>query len=95
MNGNNNEFGKQESAPGQNKVSTIIVNCREHSVDEKKISYEEIIKLSGQPAPAANGLFTVTFERGKTERSQGAMVSGDEVPIKNGMVFNVATTNKS
>ena len=89
----NDEYEK-ENAPGQNKEFVIIINSRPKTVDTKKITYEEVVTL----ASAKNDdktISTVTFERGEQGKSKGSLTGGDYVVVKDGMVFNVKTTNRS
>lgn len=74
----------------------IIINGREHEVEKKKISFEELIILSfGEYKPNENTAYTVTYSKGIDKKPKGQLVAGDEVMIKEGMIFNVSRTNKS
>jgi hypothetical protein len=88
-----NEHKHMDESHKEEKSFTIIVNSREHVVDDKKISYEEVIQLAGISA-TQNSVVTVTYERGEHGK-EGSMTSDDIVNVKARMVFNVATTNKS
>lgn len=74
----------------------IIINGREHEVEKKKISFEELIILSfGEYKPNENTAYTVTYSKGIDKKPKGQLVAGDNVMIKEGMIFNVSRTNKS
>ena len=81
-------------APGQNKTVSIIVNGRRRDVTGKSISYAEIVTLAFPDDPSNQDIdFTVAYAnpRGK----DGELVAGQEVHVKEGMVFNVTKTNRS
>jgi len=74
---------------------TIVVNGRQKTVQQHKLTYEEVVKLA---FPDAQFTETTAYTVGWTDPNghrDGAMVSGDFIPLKNGMVFNVANTDKS
>ena len=81
-------------ALGQNKTVNIIVNGRPREVTGKMISYGEIIKLSFQDDPSNEDIdFTVAYAN--PHGKDGELVSGQDVHVKEGMVFNVTKTNRS
>ena len=81
-------------ARGQNKTSTIIVNGRPREVIGKTVSYEEIVKLAFPDDPSNQDIdFTVAYAN--PHGKDGELVAGQEVHVKEGMVFNVTKTNRS
>lgn len=89
------EVGK-DTASGQNKVYTILVNAREKTWSEKEIDFNEVIILAfGSISQDPNVSYTVTYKKGENEKPEGIMVKGDEVKVKDGMRFNVTQTNRS
>lgn len=82
---------------GQKKQTTIIINGREFSVDEKEISFEDLVSLEydGNPPTGENWFFSVTFRRGHSEKPQGTLTTGKTVKVKKNMVFDVRATDKS
>jgi hypothetical protein len=91
----NTGAGKVE-APGQNKVSIILVNAREKEWSEKDINYDQIIVLAfGSVSNDPNVSYSATFKKGENEKPEGIMVKGDSVKVKDGMRFNVTQTNRS
>lgn len=92
---NNSEEHKNE-APGQNKEFTIIVNGREKVVTYREISFIQVVELAFNTT-SINGtiIYTVTYKRGEGNKPEGTMVNGDTVKVKNGMIFNVTSTDKS
>lgn len=81
-------------APGQNKTITIIVNGRKREVTEKTMPYEEIVKLAFPDDPP-NQDFDFTVAYANPHGKDGELVPGQEVHVKEGMVFNVTKTNRS
>lgn len=75
---------------------TIIVNGRQRSVHQRKLSFGEVVALAfDNPPTGENVIFTVTYRRGPHQNPEGSMVEGIVVKIKNGMIFNVTATDKS
>ena len=92
---NNVHAANQEAqGHGPEKAFTVIVNGREKVVTAKELSFAGIVALSGLPS-GPNTVFTVTYRRGEGKKSEGTLVYGDMVKVKDGMIFNVTATNKS
>lgn len=89
-----NQEDKRDEVPGQNKVFSIIINGRATTIDTKKITYEEVVALASAKNDEMT-ISTVTFERGEQGKAKGSLTSGDDVVVKDRMVFNVKTTNRS
>ncbi|SDD77482.1 multiubiquitin domain-containing protein [Niabella drilacis] len=75
---------------------TIIINGTPHKWDKKQISFVEIIVL------AYNGyvdkptmVYTVAYEDGPKENPEGSMIKGQNVVVKNKMIFHATATDKS
>ena len=85
----------QGDAPGQNKEYSIIINGRPVTVTEHKLTYDQILTLAKIPTGGQTTLYIITFERGVHGNAEGTLSIGGEIVIKDGMVFNVSTTNKS
>ncbi|MCA9467643.1 MAG: multiubiquitin domain-containing protein [Nitrospira sp.] len=78
------------------KAISIIVNGREKTVEEKKLSFTDLINLAFENPPTGEFIcFTITYRNGPKKNPEGTMVEGDRVKIKCGMVFNVTATDKS
>jgi hypothetical protein len=75
------------------KEVTIIVNGREKKVAKGDISFAEVVALANLPSNP-NTIFTVTYRRGEGNK-EGALVEGETVKVKEGMIFNVTPTDKS
>ena len=81
-------------APGHNKTYSIIVNGRPREVAEHKLTYLQVIQLAFPGAQLTPGTaYTVTLSN--PHGKDGSLVDGDEVVIKNGVIFNVTKTDQS
>lgn len=75
---------------------TIVVNTRPKPWDEKKITYDQVVKLAFPDyVENAASVYTVTYERGPKQNQEGTMVKGDRVFVKDKMNFVVSMTNRS
>lgn len=83
-----------ENHDEHSKEISIIINGREYTFDKKWISYEEILNLADINKESQNSIILIVFERAENGK-EGTLAPGDTVKAKDGMVFNVSTTNKS
>jgi len=75
---------------------TLIVNGRPKLWTERAITFEQVVVLAFESYdPNPNKVYTVTYDRGPRENSEGTMVKGDKVLVKDKMIFNVTCTDKS
>jgi hypothetical protein len=75
---------------------TLIINGRQKPWAEKYITFEQVVTLAyGNYDSNPNRVYTVTYDRGPHENSEGTMVKGDKVLTKDKMIFNVTCTDKS
>lgn len=78
------------------KEISIIVNGREKTVEKDiDLAFSDIVALAFESTPGENIMFTITYRKGHGEKPEGTLVEGEQVKIKNGMIFNVTATNKS
>ena len=74
----------------------LIVNGRKKPWNEKIITFEQVVVLAFDIYdPNPNRVYTVTYAKGPHENPEGAMVRGEKVYVKNKMIFNVTSTDKS
>lgn len=74
----------------------IIVNGTKKEWHKPKISFGEVIILAfGSYDESQNIVYTVAYEDGPKENPQGTMSKGQEVSVKNKMIFHATATNKS
>jgi hypothetical protein len=75
---------------------TLIVNGEEKGWNEKEISFKQVIILAfGTYNEDPRICYTVNYSRGPGQNKEGSMVKGDVVRVKNKMVFNATSTDKS
>lgn len=81
-------------APGQNKTTIIIVNGRQREFVGQKISYSQVVQLAfPNDQLSANIEYTVAYAN--PHGKDGTLVDGQDVHVKEGMIFNVTKTNRS
>jgi hypothetical protein len=75
---------------------TIIVNAQQKIVMDDELSYNELIALAfTEPPTGSNVTFTITYRNGPQGNPEGTVVEGRSVSVKDGMIFNVTSTDKS
>lgn len=90
------EPGHEGSDHQPPKSTTIIINGRPKEVAAKDLSFVEIVRLAFDDAVFNDvTIYTITFKRGHGDKSEGTLVEGESVKVKEGMIFNVARTDKS
>ena len=76
-------------------VFTIVVNQDDHEINEKHISYTQVIELylgsGGKPSTE----YLVKYSHGPAENHRGTLAPGQTVKVKNDMRFRVAGTGES
>lgn len=78
------------------KPVTIIVNGRPKEWNERKITYEQVVRLAFPNAIENEAtVYTVTYTNGPKQNEEGSMVKEENVFVKIQMVFNVTATNRS
>jgi len=74
----------------------IFVNARPKKVDHKRVSFEQIIELAFPDGPTGeNFVYTVTYSRAAGPRTEGTLLPGGVVCVKEGTAFDVRFTDKS
>jgi hypothetical protein len=87
---------KQDEHFYSQKVITIIVNAQQKEVVETRLSFDEVVKLAFPiPPTGQNIMFTIKYRKGPHANPKGSLLEGQTVRIKNGMVFDVTTTDRS
>lgn len=79
-------------APGQNKSYDIVVNGKQRTVTDHRISYDQVIRLAFPEGPF-DVVFTVAYAN--PHGKDGTLALGQETPVHKGMSFNVVKTNRS
>src|SRR5439155_26700455 len=77
------------------KEITIIVNGRERVVSEKELSFDQVVRLAfPNPHTEPEYVYTVTYFKGEDAKKEGALVKGQTVKVKEGLVINVIEPNR-
>lgn len=80
---------------GGGSVTTVIVNGRPESVHGTHLTYDQVIHLAFPVLPAgANVAFTLTYRDGAGAALKSLLAEAS-VHVREGMIFNVAYTDKS
>jgi hypothetical protein len=80
----------------QSKTVTIVVNTRPNQWSTQRISYEQVVQLAYPGQAATDDItFTVRYSRGHDGHGAGTLTKTNEVPVKEGMVFDVVRTVRS
>ena len=79
------------------KTITIIINGRPKTVPKNDdLTFEEIVALAFENPPTGDGIqYTIQYTRGHGNKPAGALVEGQSVKAKDGMEFDVTSTNRS
>ena len=80
------------------KPITIIVNGADKklAVGVKLLTYEDVVKLAyGSYDSSSNIIYSIAYFNGPHENRKGSLVKGDNVAVREGMIFNVGCSNKS
>lgn len=82
----------QNAAPGLDKPAQIVINGQLHTVNQKRISYEEVVRLAFPEGP-----FDITYavDYANEHGPDGTLTKGQNAKVHDGMVFNVIKSNRS
>lgn len=84
----------EKNGEDRKKTYEVVVNGRPRHVTEHELSYEQVVKLAfPDDQPDANILYTIAYAN--PHGKDGTLTAGEEVKVKEGMVFNVTKTNRS
>lgn len=72
---------------------TIVVNGREVEIDDRDVTFEEVVALAFPSQQ--NSDFTVTYRRGRGNQPSKSLRPGAAVKVSEGVIFNVTATTKS
>jgi len=73
----------------------IFVNGDEHDVEEKEISYAQVVDLYLGSGGKPSNEYLVKYSHGPVENPRGTLAPGQKVIVKDGMRFRVAGTGES
>lgn len=77
------------------RVFSILVNGDEHDVEEKEISYAEVVNLYLGSGGKPSNEYLVKYSHGPVENPSGTLPPGQKVRVKDGMRFRVSGTGES
>ncbi len=79
------------------KTITIIINGRPKTVPKNDdLTFEEIVALAFENPPTGDCIqYTIQYTRGHGNKPAGALVEDQSVKAKDGMEFDVTSTNRS
>ena len=88
---------QNEKAEAKDRTVTIIVNGRKREYPKgEDISFDQVVKLAFDNPPVGDGVqFTIQYTRGEGHKPAGTLLEGQSVKVKEGMEFDVTTTNRS
>ena len=88
-------MSNDKDKPNGHKDVTIYINGTPKVVRKERLTFEEIVALAFDNPPTGEGVqFTVQYSRGYSN-SKGSLVEGQSVQVKEGMEFDVTSTNRS
>lgn len=76
---------------------TFVINGRPKTVAKNaNLTFDEIVALAFDNPPSGEGVqFTIQYTRGHGDKPSGTLIEGQSVKIKEGMEFDVTSTNRS
>jgi hypothetical protein len=77
------------------EVFSIFVNTDDHDVDEKHITYTQVVELYLGSGGKPSNEYLVKYSHGPAENPSGTLAPGQKVTVKDGMRFRVAGTGES
>lgn len=84
------------TAPRPSKTFEIIVNSRPREVDEKQVTFEQVVQLAFPGPHETNVVFSMTYRHAASTPHAGELGAGGSVDVKKkGTVFNVTRTVQS
>jgi hypothetical protein len=74
----------------------IVINGRMKAWKDETISFDQVVILAfGKMEQSQTRAYTITYSRGAESKPEGIMVKGNEIRVKEKMIFNVTATDKS
>lgn len=87
----------QDTSKQKNSEVTIIVNARPKTVEKNAtLAYWDIVMLAFTDPQTGEAIqYTIQYTRGQGNKPSGCLVEGQSVKVKEGMEFDVTSTNRS
>lgn len=86
---------KPDHVQGHHKSITIIVNGRENTVEERELTYLEVVQLAFPGAQLVENIVYKVLYSQRHGGEEGSLVDSQIVKVKQGMIINVSKTDKS
>ncbi len=84
------------TAPRPSKTYEIIVNSRPRVIEDRHVTFEQIVQLAFPGPHDANVVFSMTYRHAASKPHAGELAAGGSVDVKKkGTVFNVTRTVQS
>ena len=78
------------------KEISIYVNTIAKQTVKTRLTFNELVALAFNPIPTGpNIMFTIEYSEGPKKNPSGSLLEGESVRIKQGMIFDVTTTDRS
>ena len=77
------------------KAFEIFVNTDEHEIEQKHITYAQVVELYLGGGGKPSNEYLVKYSHGPAENPRGTLAPGQKVTVKDGMRFRVAGTGES
>ncbi|KMO71109.1 multiubiquitin domain-containing protein [Mycolicibacterium chlorophenolicum] len=75
---------------------TIIVNTRSKQVEQRELSFQDLVALAFDNPPAGeNVLFTITYSKAVAPNHKGSLPVGGVLTVKEGTIVSVEHSDKS
>lgn len=90
-------MNEEKNAVGtQKEVFHIVVNGQAKTATSEVLTFAQVVAFDFPNAVQdGNTIFTVTYKNADQNPSQGTLVAGESIKIKNGIIFNVTPTTRS
>lgn len=83
-------------APKPPQTYEIIVNARPRIVNDKRVTFEQVVQLAFPGTPAPNIVFSMTYRHAASVPHSGELAAGGSVVVKKqGTIFNVTSCVQS
>lgn len=84
------------TAPKPPQTYEIKVNARLRTVNDKRVTFEQVVQLAFPGTPAPNIVFSMTYRHAASEPHSGELAAGGFVLVKKqGTIFNVTSCVQS
>jgi hypothetical protein len=87
---------KQDDHFYSQKAIIVVVNGERKETSETRLSFREVVILAfGGVQEGPNIMFTIVYRKGPPQNPKGTLLKGQSVKAKDGMIFDVTTTDRS